>query len=262
MEQTIKVDDFTIYCKTFGEPYFDKNESCIILLHDALGSVAQWKNFPILISEKLKIPVIAFDRINYGKSDFKGELRTENYLEKAAKNEVHLSIEKVYRNKNIILIGHSDGGSIALVYASLFPKNVKAIIALAPHVLVEELTIVGIRKTEGELQSSQLAQRLEKYHGVKNEYLISGWTKTWSLMYSKNWNLYDYLKRISCPILLIQGHLDEYGSIFQLNQIKKLVTSEVKIAMIDDCRHFPHKEKTEEVINLIFDFYHNAIAKF
>lgn len=153
------------------------------------------------------------------------------------------------------MIGHSDGGTIALLYASFFPANVKAVITEAAHVFVEEFTYQGLRPVYDKFYKQGLKNKLEKHHGDRTISMFHGWYDVWTNPEFRQWNIEKYLSNIQCKVLAIQGKDDEYGTIRQLNSIKKNIQTECKTVHIDDCGHTPHFQAREiceeKMINFI-----------
>jgi len=222
-------------------------KTTIIFLHDSLGCIALWRNFPEKIATYTGCNVISYDRQGYGKSaPFNVTKRDQNYLKKEAfflkKIIDKLKLEKV------ILFGHSDGGSIALLTAALFPDNIMGIITEGAHVFVEKETIMGIEDALIAYKTTNLKEKLYKYHDDKTETVFTMWTETWLSPNYKTWNIEKYLKNIKCPSLIIQGDKDEYGTIEQVNSIVKNTSGNSTPFIIPDIGHTPHKENPEIVI--------------
>ena len=236
----LEVNNTTLYYEVYGES-LNILEPTIIFLHDSLGCTELWRDFPQKISDQTGISCLSYDRQGYGKSDpFSTNERTKKYLENEAvvlKNFIDtLNLRKVY------LFGHSDGGSIAIIAASLYPQTIRGIITEGAHIFVEEITLSGIREAIHLYQTTNLKQRLEKYHGEKTEMVFKLWTETWLSPEFKDWNIESYLNHITCPSLIIQGEDDEYGSLDQVECIVKNTKGNSERLIIKDSGHSPHKE--------------------
>lgn len=229
------------------------DNTTIIFLHDSLGCIELWKNFPQQIAFKTGCNTIAYDRQGYGKSDpFTLKERELNYLEKEA--HVLGKILEIIPSKDIILFGHSDGGSIALLTAALFPEKIKGVITEGAHVFVEQETLNGIKTAKLAYNTTSLKEKLYKYHEDKTDAVFRLWTETWLSKKFKLWNIEQYLPKIKCPSLIIQGEQDEYGTIDQVNSIIKNTSGKSTSLIIPKTGHTPHKENTSVVIKNVVSF--------
>ncbi|WP_298315970.1 alpha/beta hydrolase [uncultured Aquimarina sp.] len=227
--------------------------STIIFLHDSLGCIELWRDFPKKISTLINCNVLSYDRQGYGKSNSFSELkRNKNYLHKEA--DVLAKLIDQLSLKNVILFGHSDGGSIALLAASLYPKKIKGIITEGAHVFVEKETLQGIRNAKVAYETTNLKEKLARYHGEKTEDVFRMWTETWLSSSFQNWNIESYLPAIQCPSLIIQGENDEYGSMDQVSSIVQKTSGKSKSLIIPNVGHTPHKESTDIVLKKTKDF--------
>ena len=237
-----------IFTKFYVEK-IETNKPTIVFLHEALGSVAQWRDFPNKISEITCFNVLAYDRLGHGLSDAMLQKRDFNYLQHEAW-EVLPSVLEQLGIKKPILWGHSDGGSIALLYASRFPTQ--ALVTEAAHVLTENITLEGIQ--EALTRKAFLIDRLTRFHGDKTADLFAAWSDTWLQDSFKNWNIEAILKEITCLSLIIQGEKDEYASAEHVNCIVKGIGQNAEPLMIPNCGHAPHKESTELILNHVSNF--------
>ncbi|PKF74920.1 alpha/beta fold hydrolase [Chryseobacterium sp. PMSZPI] len=230
-----------------------ENRPTIVFLHDSLGSAQLWRDFPIKLSETTQCNILVYDRLGYGKSaPMHTHERPVHYMELEA--DLLNELLNEFNINKPILFGHSDGGTIALITAAKYPKRVEAVVCEAGHIFVEEVTLKGIYDAWEAYKTTNLAERLQKYHGDKVETLFKAWTETWTRDDFRNWNIEYLLKDIVCPLLFIQGETDEYGT---LDQVEKTVT-QVKGAtekyIIPDIGHTPHKEVPDLVMNKVEEF--------
>lgn len=233
-----------------------KGRPTIVFLHDSLGCVSLWRDFPAKLSQLTQCNILVYDRLGYGKSQAMPDVpRPVNYLETEADTLNDLLSELAIDRP--ILFGHSDGGSIALLTASRYPEKIKAVIAEAAHVFVEEITLKGIREAMEAYKTTNLKERLEKYHGGNTDILFRAWTQTWTRDDFRNWNIENFLPAISCPVLVMQGLKDEFGSLAQVESIVNNVSGNVKKMLIKVSGHTPHKETPEEILAVAADFIHN-----
>lgn len=247
-EEKIEMDGYTLHTKHLRLPSNTSQERpTLVFLHDSLGCIQLWRDFPEKLALATQCNTFLYDRQGYGQSaPFSMEQRKPSYLEEEA-----YILEGVLQKAGIqqaILFGHSDGGSIALVAAADYPERIKGIITEGAHVFVEEITLSGIRAAVDAYKSTPLPQKLAKYHGDKTEQVFLAWTDTWLSPGFRSWNIEEYLPRIQCPGLIIQGKSDEYGTEAQVDAIVEQTGGKAEKWMIPGIGHSPHKEATKEVL--------------
>ena len=247
----IYINGFKIEIKVISHK---SNLEPIIFLHEGLGSIALWKDFPLRVAKATGRDIILYSRIGMGKSSPIQENRKLSYMHDEAK--IYLpQIIKYLNLPEVILFGHSDGASIALIYAGSGFK-VKSLILEAPHVFVENISIKGIKIAEKAWNNNNLKDKLSKYH-EDVEGAFNGWCNVWLSKDFKNWNIEDYLKRINVPIQLIQGLNDEYGSLKQLDSIEENVSGKTYRHEREDCGHSPHSQYPIDIKNKVKYFLSN-----
>lgn len=226
----------------------------IVFLHDSLGCISVWKNFPKKIADALKAEIIVFDREGYGQSQaFEITQRTNLYLEEQA-DFLNLFLNEIGISKSY-LFGHSDGGSIALIAAAKYPDKVEAIITEGAHVFVEEITLNGIKNAHAIYLNSDLKEKLKRHHGDKVEDVVNSWVNTWLSSEFLKWNIENILPKIKCPVCVLQGVDDEYGSDKQVDAIYHQVSGYKERYVIQNAAHSPHKENENETIKLVEQFF-------
>lgn len=225
----------------------------IVFLHEGLGCIEMWKEYPKVVHQLTQQQVLVYDRAGYGKSEGDLTQRKPNYLHLAAEELHHLISELHLQNKPLILYGHSDGGSIALLYAAKHPQNVTAVVTEAAHVFVEEETLAGIKPAEVAFKNGKL-NGLKKYHGNRFEEVFWAWVNIWNHPDFKNWNIEDDIKAIQCPQLIIQGQDDQYGTLLQVEKIKQATLGPTALLTPTQCAHAPHKEQTDLVLSHLQSF--------
>ncbi len=251
-----QIEGFNINYKLINEEWISEGRDILVLLHEGLGSIPQWKNFPSTISNKLKLPVLIYERIGYGESDFwtDGIIKSQ-FLHNEALVMLPALIKKLGILNSIIIFGHSDGGTIALIHASAAMAKVKAVIVEAPHILFEEYSLIGIRKARELLKNDAVIQILNRYHQGRAAELIDKWTAHWLAAKDIDWDASQKLNKITLPLLLIQGYKDDFGTFAQIDNVAKEVKSNIiQVERIEDCGHIPHLEQQEKIINLTEDF--------
>ncbi|SHF43300.1 Pimeloyl-ACP methyl ester carboxylesterase [Chryseobacterium sp. OV279] len=220
----------------------------IIFLHDSLGCTQLWRDFPMKLAEATGCNILMYDRLGYGKS---GPMLTHerpvNYMEWEA--DVLNDLLAELNISNVILFGHSDGGTIALIAAAKYPEKVHSVICEAGHIFVEEVTLKGVYDAWDAYKTTNLAERLQKYHGDKVEMLFKAWTETWTREDYRSWNIEYLLKDIQCPLLFIQGEADEYGTLDQVEKTVSQVSGTAEKYIIPEAGHTPHKEVPELVLS-------------
>lgn len=226
----------------------------LVFLHDSLGSIRQWKAFPRLLGEAADLDVLAYDRQGYGESDpYAGARRAKTYLETEAD-----VLEKVLAARGIpraVLFGHSDGGTIALLAAAKHPSRVAGIVVEAGHVFIEAITLAGIRDSLQAFHATDMRARLFKYHGEKVDALFENWSGTWLSEEFRRWNIEPILPAIRCPVLVIQGDRDEYGSEKQVDAVVDQVRGPAKKLMLAGIGHAPHREAPEACLEAAVEFF-------
>lgn len=218
----------------------------IIFLHEGLGSVAQWRQYPTQVCAENDCYGLVYDRSGYGQSHGSLKDRTTNYLHEAA-DELAQLVAVISDRYKIILYGHSDGGSIALIFGARQPELIKAIITEAAHVIVEEETINGVKAAEKPFKEGKF-DGLKKYHGSRFAEVFLAWNTIWQTSAFATWSITDLLPKITCPQLIIQGETDQYGTIKQVELIESLTAGTSKRFIPKNCGHAPHKEMEKETL--------------
>lgn len=251
----IEIDGLTYHIQ---QDIISPNRPTILFLHDSLGSVKLWRDFPLQVSKSTNCNILVYDREGHGESSpFQMPARPTNYLEIEAdtlhKIITHLNL------KNVILFGHSDGATISLLYAAKYAEYVLGTIVEGVHVFVENVTLNGIKNAQYQLETTNLKERVAKYHGDKTAELFKMWIETWLNPTYKDWNIEKEIKSIQAPVLIFQGENDEFGTMEQVEKIKKNVTSKVIDFLVPECGHNPHKEKPEFIIKQVTQFISQEI---
>lgn len=223
----------------------------LVFLHEGLGSVSHWKDFPARVAEATGCPVTVYSRYGSGQSDVLTESRTVRYMHDEALNALPELLARL-ETRNPILVGHSDGGSIALIYAGVH-DHVRGMVLLAPHVFVEDLSVASIAEAKVKFETTNLPEKLARHHRDAAK-TFWGWNDIWLDPEFRKWNIEKYLPRIRCPILAIQGVEDQYGTMAQVEAIQRQSGGPVEILKLADCRHSPQRDQPEAVIAAIKQF--------
>ena len=223
----------------------------MVFLHEALGCIAMWKDVPERLVAMTGLPALVYDRHGHGLSGPLARPREPDYLDR----ESFDVLPRVLAECDVtdpVLVGHSDGGSIALLYASR--HRARALVSEAAHVFVEDVTLAGIVSAVTAWRETDLPKRLTKYHGDKTDALFSAWADCWRTDPFPSWNMEAALPGISCPGLIIQGEGDEYGSAAQVNAIANGMSGPATVMMVPDCNHIPHFQAADRVLPAVAKF--------
>ncbi|MGH9170200.1 MAG: alpha/beta fold hydrolase [Acidimicrobiales bacterium] len=223
----------------------------LALLHEGLGSAGLWRDFPARLAHVTGRRVVAWSRFGYGWSSPAGEPRGPSYMHYEALT-VLPELAEVLGLAKPTLVGHSDGASIALIYAG-GGNPVEAIVALAPHVIVEDRSIAGIRAAKERFESTDLADRMAKHH-ADPEATFRGWNDAWLAASFRDWDIRPYLPGISVPVLAVQCRDDEYGTLDQLDLVRVGVAGYFQQLVFQTGGHAPHASHAEEVATAIARF--------
>jgi len=231
----------------------DQTQPTLIFLHEALGSVALWKGYPTLLCQALQCNGVIYDRIGHGLSDPFNAVRTNDYLEIEARQYLHELIQTLGLKKPI-LVGHSDGGTIALIYAAQFPDLVSGIITEAAHIYVENTGAQGMQTAIYQFEHTIFKEKLAKYHGEKTEALFYAWADTWTSETFSSWNITAQLPNITCPALILQGDKDEYAQQQHMWDIVEGIGENTQGVLVENCGHIPHLQAQEKTLELSIEF--------
>ena len=223
------------------------------MLHDSLGSVDLWRDFPPSLAALIGRRVIAYDRLGFGKSDPNPEMLGPGFIDDEA-NTGLAYVRNALGIDRMILFGHSVGGGMAIAGGAKFASQTDAVIALSAQAFDEDRTIEGINEAKLVLQDQGQLARLARYHGDKANWVLDAWIETWLAPSFAKWSLDEALRRIQCPILAIHGDHDEYGSRAQPDRIAALASGPVTVHLVENCHHLPHKERPDEILHLIHKF--------
>jgi pimeloyl-ACP methyl ester carboxylesterase len=231
----------------------EAGRTCLVFLHEGLGCVAAWGDFPARLCRRTGCSGLLFDRLGHGRSDPLSAPREIDYVHRHAREELRAVLRALIPDQPHIIVGHSDGGSIALIYAALQPDHLLATITEAAHVFVEPETLTGIEAAAAAYRTGGLAG-LTNYHGEKTDALFNAWTDIWRSPGFLSWNITDLLPAIETPLLVIQGKQDTYGTEAQVNAIVSGVSGPDESLFLDACGHTPHRERPEAVLNAMAAF--------
>ena len=235
----------------------DTSAPLLIFLHEGLGSVAMWRDFPSKLCAAIGARGVVYSRPGYGKST------PRPHDEKWGVDFMHVQARDVLpaffaaigidtaRDKPW-LFGHSDGGSIALIHAASFAQNVSGVIVAAPHIFVENISVASIAQTRQTYLHTDLRAKLSRYHDDVDS-AFWGWNDIWLNPAFRSWNIEALLPHITCPLLAIQGVGDEYGTMAQIDGIARAVPH-AKLVKLENCGHSPHRDQANAVIDAVQNF--------
>ena len=235
------------------DPEPEKVRPKLIFLHEALGCIELWRDFPEILCLSTGCSGFVYDRKGYGESEPFEDTWSLDYLQQEALTYLPAFL-KTCGIMDTILIGHSDGGSIALIAASNFGNMIRGIITEAAHIFVENITLSGIRKAVKAFETTALKEKLTRYHKEHTETIFRRWANRWLSDEFCNWNIENYLPKITCPVLVLQGEDDEYGTPAQVEGISNQVSGPVNVKLIPKCGHIPHFEAKEKVLTEMTKF--------
>jgi pimeloyl-ACP methyl ester carboxylesterase len=218
----------------------------IVMLHDSLGSVGAWKDFPAELAQATGLSVLLYSREGFGRSDPLLTPRHRNYMHVEAETVLPALLAELDVKKPI-LFGHSDGATIAAICAGAHPDLPVGVILEAPHVFVEPITLAGIEKAKVVYRTTDLRRKLLRYHPDPDA-VFANWTETWTAPYFSGWNVEEYIPQIRCPVLMIQGVDDEYGTAAQLETIA-MGRADRSILLLENCGHSPHRDQPDAVLS-------------
>lgn len=228
----------------------------LVFLHEGLGSVSAWRDFPAAVASAAGMGALVYSRWGYGGSDPVSLPRPLTYMQ----DEALASLPEVLDALAIracVLVGHSDGGSIALVFAgSGLPQTarLRGLVLEAPHVFVEDVSIESIAQADVAYRTGDLRARLARHHGPNVDGAFRGWNDAWLDPAFRAWNIEESLPRIRVPALVLQGEDDPYGTLAQVNAIERSSGGPVSRLVLPKCGHAPHRDKPDEVRGAIAAF--------
>ena len=249
--QTIEIRGRSLEFARLASAHPRRGAPPLVFLHEGLGSLAMWRDFPQQVADATGCEAVVYSRYGYGRSTPLREPRQPGYMHDEALLDLPRLLDTLALEAPI-LFGHSDGASIALIHAGHCRRALTAVIAMAPHVLVEPISIESIARAKTAYERTDLASRLQRYHDDVDSAFL-GWNRIWLSPGFRDWNIEDCLPRIGCPVLAIQGEDDEYGTMEQVERIARQAR-DVDLVRLADCRHSPHRDQPQAVIEAVSAF--------
>lgn len=223
----------------------------LILLHEGLGSVSMWRDFPARVASETGAETIVYSRRGYGRSAKRAARHQVDYMHREAR-ETLPALTQALGLTRPILVGHSDGASIALIHAAS-GHDVAGLVVMAPHIIVEDQTIASIEVARDTYRTTDLGKRLGRYHDDA-DHAFWGWNDIWLDPAFRAWNIEVLIPEIRAPILAIQGEDDEYGTAYQVTGIRDRAAAPCTVELLPACRHSPHRDQPERTLALIAGF--------
>lgn len=252
-ELFLEMGDGKIFAKVWSPEKTDQSRiPPLFLLHDSLGCVDTWREFPALLCKKLRTTVIAYDRLGYGRSTARTELPFYDFVRKEA-DIVFPRVRALLGVTDFAVMGHSVGGCMALLSAIHQPTN-RAVVAESVPVINQGGTPEGLRQAQIRFGAPDRIERLKKYHGEKAEWVLRAWTEVWLSPAFSDWEMTDDLSKITTPVLTLHGARDEYASTDLPERIHRTVRGVSEIKIFDGVGHVPHREVEADVLEVIADF--------
>ena len=237
----------------------DTTRPTLVLLHEGLGCVALWRDFPQRLAATTGCAVFAYSRFGYGGSDAEPLPWPLDYMQREGRDVLPRLLAAAGIN-DCVLVGHSDGASIALVHAATSGRaKVRGVVVMAPHVFAEDCGLESIAAVRGQYETG-LRERLAKYHGANVDCAFRGWSESWLHPDFRQWKLEGFLPQVTAPVLQIQGVDDQYGTAAQLQAIAAGVSGPCETHLLEDCRHAPQFEQPERTLALIQGFIDGIFA--
>jgi pimeloyl-ACP methyl ester carboxylesterase len=220
----------------------------MVFLHEGLGSVSMWRDFPARLCAALGCRGLVYSRPGYGRSTPRAvdERWAPDFMHRQAFEVLPALLAALEMPAPFALFGHSDGGSIALLHAARFPERVSRCVVLAPHILVEDLSITSIEQARTAYLTTDLRQRLARHHDDPDS-AFRGWNDIWLDARFRGWNITAEIGTIACPLLAVQGLDDEYGTLAQIRGIRERVP-QTQLLELPGCGHSPHRDQPERLI--------------
>lgn len=248
----IHVPGGSIFARTW-RPDAVSESPPLVLLHDSLGCVDLWRDFPHELACRLNRPVIAYDRLGFGKSTARDSLSSVDFIGEEA-TVFFPAIRDALGITRFSLFGHSVGGAMAVMIAATHGAGCDAVVTESAQAFVEQRTRDGILAAKAEFSRPGQFDRLVKWHGSKARWVLDAWTEIWLSPAFASWSLAPYLGSVRCPVLAIHGDLDEYGSLEFPARIVRGVCGPSQLAVLEGCGHVPHREQQDRVLQLVAGF--------
>ena len=235
----------------------DPQVPLLVFLHEGLGSLSMWKDFPQLLCQAAGVRGLVYSRPGYGRSTPRaaGEAWGLDFMHRQAQQVLPALLRALGVQGRYWLLGHSDGGSIALLHAAHAPQRLAGAIVVAPHILVEDLSVASIEQARVAYEQGELKQGLARYHDDPDS-AFYGWNRIWLHPHFLAWTIEAEIAAIRCPVLAVQGLDDVYGTLEQIRGIQRRV-QHAQLLELGQCGHSPHRDQPEALIQAVTAFIHS-----
>jgi len=247
-EDYARVDGIRLFYRKISPKALTPDAPVIVFLHQGLGCTAMWKDFPEKMSVAAGAVVLVYDRLGYGKSESVAAPRDLDFLRHEADIILPGLLHSLNISQPVCLYGHSDGATIALLASALHPQRVQAVVAEAPHVVIEEVTTEGLNTVNKLWINGELRESLQKYHAENTVSMVESWLEVWLQPGAGEWDIINELRAIKSPVLFIQGEDDNFGTIRQMEIIRSHTNGPFEQLLIPACGHIPHFQAPETVL--------------
>lgn len=251
-DRTIDVAGGAVFTRTW-KPDRLRSDVPLVLLHDSLGCVDLWRDFPETLSAVLGRTVVAYDRLGFGRSSPVASPASLTFIQDEADSTFSAAMDAL-GIREFSLFGYSVGGSIALTIASRMPGRCRAVISESAQAFVEEHTIKGVQDAMRRFADPDQIERLARWHGDKARWVLDAWFNVWLSPAFADWSLAGALPDVRCPVLVIHGDRDEYGTRRFPEMICGLAGGTCRMEIFENCGHMPHRERLEDVLRLVDEF--------
>jgi pimeloyl-ACP methyl ester carboxylesterase len=258
-EEQVPIADGSLYVKRWTPVEAASSNHCpVILFHDSLGCVDLWRQFPLALSQRLARPVIAYDRLGFGRSSARFGIPSARFVSEEAETYFPQIKERLGIG-DFVAFGHSVGGAMAVLIAANFSIECRAVVTEAAQAFVEEKTIASIADSKAKFANPMELAKLARYHGEKAAWVVGAWTGTWLSPEFANWDIRQALPMVTCPLLAIHGDRDEYGSMEFPIALSSMTSGYAESMIVVNCGHVPHREQEGAVLDRLESFFKAAI---
>lgn len=231
----------------------------LVVLHEGLGCVGMWGDFPDKLQEATGCGVFVYSRAGYGQSSPVALPRPVTFMHDEARETLPRLLDAIGFQRGL-LVGHSDGASVAAIYAgSVQDHRIGGLVLMAPHFIVEDVSVASIAEVHNSYETTDLRAKLARWH-AHVDVAFRGWSETWLDPHFRTWDLTEELAHIRVPMLIVQGEHDQYGTMRQVEIAKEECYCPVEVLMLPEAKHAPHREAPQATLNAIVDFTKRALA--